>query len=250
MNQHPQFDEDFDLLALGMLEGAEKSELEAHLDGCRECANKAEEARGRIAVLAFSAPIENPPARAREHLLRRVREPLIRGKSVSFRPWLTPALVAVMIILLIVVGLENRNLRQKLKEVQHAQEALQGSAAQDHLVVDLLTAPDTLKVTLVSGASHPSPTGKAFYHPEKGLIFYAANLPTLSPSQTYQLWLVPTSGKPISAGTFQVDVHGNGRVMLPRLPAGVEAAAFAVTVEPSGGVPQPTGAKILIGTVS
>jgi len=249
MNQHPQFDEDFDLLALGMLEGEEKGELEAHLAGCRECASKAEEARGRIAVLAFSAPIENPPAKARELLLRRVRGPLIVDKSLSFTYWLTPALGAVMVILF-VVGLENRNLRQKLKEVQNAQEVLQGRAAQDHLVVDLLTAPDTLKVTLVSGASQPSPAGKAFYHPEKGLIFYAANLPTLSPSQTYQLWLVPTSGNPISAGTFQVDIHGNGQVMLPRLPPGVEAAAFAVTVEPSGGVPQPTGAKILIGTVS
>jgi anti-sigma-K factor RskA len=250
MNGHPQFDEDFDLLVLGMLEEGERRELEAHLASCQQCARRAEEARGRMAALAFSAPFENPPARARERLLRRVRPPVARTQSFSLRPWLALPLGAVAVVLIVVVGLQNRNLRYKLKEVQQAEQVLRSMAAQDHAVVDLLTAPDTLRITLVSEASHSIPVGKAFYHPEKGLIFYAANLPALSPRQTYQLWLVPTGGNPISAGTFEVDLHGNGQVTLPKLPVGVQAAAFAVTVEPSGGVPQPTGPKILIGAVS
>ena len=82
------------------------------------------------------------------------------------------------------------------------------------------------------------------------LLFYAANLPALPTGRTYQLWLVPTKGNPISAGVFRVDAQGNGEVVLPTLPAGIAAAAFAVTVEPSGGVPQPTGPKVLIGAVT
>lgn len=94
------------------------------------------------------------------------------------------------------------------------------------------------------------PQGKAFYHPRQGLVFYAANLPALPSGRTYQLWLVPAEGNPISAGVFPVDVRGNGAVLLPPLPTGVTAKAFAVTVEPVGGVPQPTGPKVLIGIVS
>jgi anti-sigma-K factor RskA len=61
---------------------------------------------------------------------------------------------------------------------------------------------------------------------------------------------VPAQGKPISAGIFETDEHGNGEVLLPSLPPGITAKAFAVTVEPSGGEPQPTGKKVLIGAVS
>jgi len=34
------------------------------------------------------------------------------------------------------------------------------------------------------------------------------------------------------------------------LPQGVEPKAFAVTIEPSGGMPQPTGPKVLVGAAS
>ena len=64
MSQHPQFDEDFDLLVLGALADQEKQALELHLAGCSECARKLQEARGRMAILALAAPSETPPAAA------------------------------------------------------------------------------------------------------------------------------------------------------------------------------------------
>ena len=61
--------------------------------------------------------------------------------------------------------------------------------------------------------------------------------------------LIPSQGQPVSAGVFNTDAHGNGQVLLPSLPRGLAAKAFAVTVEPNGGVAQPTGPKVLIGLV-
>ena len=55
---------------------------------------------------------------------------------------------------------------------------------------------------------------------------------------------------PINAGAFQPDPKGNGQVLLPPLEPGVKPKAFAVTVEPAGGVPKPTGAMVLVGAVS
>ena len=37
MNAHPQYDEDFELYELGVLDGGDKAEFEAHLAGCPEC---------------------------------------------------------------------------------------------------------------------------------------------------------------------------------------------------------------------
>lgn len=256
MSQHPQFDEDFDLLALGALDDHEKRALELHSAGCSECTRKVQEARNRMAILALAAPTEAAPAQARERLLRRARADVTkpqRASAAGLRRWLVPVTALTAVILVAIGGLlalENRRLRQSLRESQDAFAALQKTAARDRAVVELLAAPDTLKVRLASGALRALPDGRAFYHPQKGLLFYAANLPTLPTNQTYQLWLVPTKGNPISAGTFRVDSRGEGQVLLPSLPVGVPAAAFAVTIEPAGGVPQPTGPKVLVGAVS
>lgn len=256
MNGHPQFDEDLDLLALGTLEGEEKKALESHVRTCPECAEKLAAARGRLAVLALSVPPEPAPATARDRLLRRIRSEARTRRRAPFRKigrWLIPALATASLVLAIVsvrLSQENRDLTQAVSDLRADASRLQAVAARERVALDVLTSPDTLKVTLVSGSARPAPQGKALYNPRKGLLFYVAALPPLPSGRTYQLWLVPTKGNPISAGIFEVDAQGNGQVVLPPLPAGVAAAAFAVTVEPAGGVPQPTGPKVLIGAVS
>src|SRR5579864_46089 len=74
MNDHPTRDEDFDLYALGALEGAEKQALESHIAFCLGCAQKVADARGRIAMLALAAPSAKAPAIVKERLLQQIRE--------------------------------------------------------------------------------------------------------------------------------------------------------------------------------
>jgi len=254
VNAHPQFDEDFDLHALGALDQQEEQALELHLSGCPDCRLKLEEARGRMAALALAAPSEVPPQMARKRLLDQIRSELGKQPAPSaLLRWLVPVLAATSAALAIALwrqASQNRELAQSVQVLQAEIQRQGTETARARAVLEVLTAPDTLKVTLVAGTAHPVPQGKAFYHSRKGLVFYAANLPALPPNRTYQLWLVPAQGNPISAGIFQVDAQGNGAVLLPPLPTNVAAKAFAVTVEPAGGVPQPTGPKVLIGLVS
>jgi len=256
VNGHPQFDEDFDLYALGALEAEEKQAFESHLRACADCTAKLEEANGRMALLALAAPPESVPSGAKERLLRRVHGEAQKTPKVAvpaFLRWLTPALALAALALFIVaveLKTENRVLLEKKTELQADASRLQQEAEREQSVLDLITASDTVKVTLVSGTARPMPEGRAFYHPRKGLLFYASNLPALPSDRTYQLWLVPAQGNPISAGVFQVDALGNGQILLPKLPLDVTAKAFAVTLEPAGGVPQPTGAKVLVGAVT
>lgn len=257
MNTHPQFDEDFDLYALGALEGEEKQALESHLVGCSDCAHKLEEARGRLALLSLAAPSVAPPRDLRERLLRRVG-----GKAIVPEPvpqpaaiwrWMTPALALASLILIIALATlrtENQYLRRRSSELQAASEIQLSETARARAVLDIFTAPDTVKVLLATRLAQSVPQGKVFYHPHKGLLFYAANLPVLSPGRTYQLWLVPREGVPISAGIFPADAQGNGELLLPSPPPDVSPKAFAVTDESAGGAPQPTGTKVLVGAVS
>jgi len=253
VNGHPQFEEDLDLYALGALESEEAQELASHLEVCPECTQKLKEAHARVALLALAAPSQEAPRRVKERLLRQIagrRAEQPPARRALFWRWAAPALAAVLLVLAVwVVALrtENSELYRQVRGLEGKQQTMEAELTRARAVLELLTAPDTAKVTLVAGEAHPAPQGKVFYHPQKGLLFYVANLPALPSGKTYQLWLVPTQGNPISAGTFQTDTHGNGEVLLPQLPAGVAAKAFAVTVEPAGGVPQPTGPKVLVG---
>ena len=266
MNEHPYFEEDFELYALGTLEAEEKAALEAHLGACAECRERIEAARGRVALLALAAPPAAPPQPARERLLREFGAEHARrlastaeGARRRRQAWAPLWAVAWLVLLAAAawLALENHRLFRDLAELERtgqqqraAQEALEAQSARSRAALDVLTAPETLQIELLPASSRPIPHGKAFYNPSKGLLFYAADLPPLPRNRAYQLWLVPSQGQPVSAGLFNTDARGNGQLILPSLPPGLAAKAFAVTVEPAGGVPQPTGPKVLIGLAS
>lgn len=67
-------------------------------------------------------------------------------------------------------------------------------------------------------------------------------------TQDYQLWLFePNAPGPISAGTFQTDARGAVRFQF-NAGASVKAVErFAVSIEPKGGQPRPTGKVVLVG---
>ncbi len=256
MNGHPQFEEELDLYALGAFDGEELQGLESHLRSCPECERKLEEARGRMALLALAAPRQQAPGRVKERLMARIAgRPSVLPVERPAVIWRlgVPVLAGVSLVLAVfAANLRTRNneLARRVADLEAERQTTQVELSRARAVAELLTAPDTIRVTLVAGEARPVPQGKALYHPQRGLIFYAANLPALPSGKTYQLWLVPVQGNPISAGIFQTDVHGNGEVVLPALPSGVIAKAFAVTIEPAGGLPQPSGPKVLIGLVA
>jgi len=77
------------------------------------------------------------------------------------------------------------------------------------------------------------------------MVACAGWLPAPPAGKTYQLWLVPMQGKPMPLHTF-----GSGEWTEPmamQITPGMEAKTFAVTEEPEGGMPWPTGPKVLEG---
>ncbi len=110
MNGHPTREEDFDLYALGALEGDEKRAIESHVAACSACAQKLAEAQGRMARLAFAAPVVEPSPRVKQRLLEQIhgasegRAPeRMRGAAERtggfMRPWWAGALVPAGVVL-------------------------------------------------------------------------------------------------------------------------------------------------------
>jgi anti-sigma-K factor RskA len=107
-----------------------------------------------------------------------------------------------------------------------------------------------VRVTTLGGTEKsPKSSGKILWDPkEKRAFFYATHLPAVPAGKTYQLWII-AGNKPFDAGIFSVDQDGNGFLKVDSLSEADKAQKFAVTLEPAGGVPQPTGEMHLLGSL-
>jgi len=254
MTIHEQFAEDLALYALGSLEGDAVGSLERHLEECAACRQELARLEGDMALLALTTAGPSPPQRARQRLLKAIgREPRSLRTVLTRRRWWTLAPVfASLVLAIFAILLWRENARQRDR-----MEVLRADAARNQVTFEeakhllaLLTDPSAMHVTLVAVQAKPQPAGKAIYMPRNGaLVFMASNLAPLAPAKTYELWLVPMHGeKPMPAGMFKPDPHGNAMVMMPPMMAGVEARTFTVTIEPEGGSPTPTLPMVLVGS--
>jgi anti-sigma-K factor RskA len=263
MSVHQQFAEDLALYALSALEGDDRAILEKHLAGCSECRLELEELRGDGALLALSTIGPKPPARARQRLLDAVAKeaaPTLSQKTrkdgapttATRRSWwgaLGWAATAAVIVFAASLWKENTALKQSLASA--SAQAIQSARELDDLrkISAPLIAPEAQRITLVAMKTPPQPQGKAFYlRNRSSLVFMANNMPPLPPQKAYELWLIPTQGAPVPAGMFKPDAHGSATVVNPPLPSGMEAKAFAITVENEAGATTPTMPIMMMGT--
>ena len=128
---------------------------------------------------------------------------------------------------------------QRLTNLQHI------VAERDQLVSSLTGSQ--VRVVGLSAGETKSPRALMFWDKATDRwTFIAHNLGPLQAGRTYQLWLV-TATKKISAGTFAANARGDAFVQATYALDRSALKAVAVTEEPAGGVPQPTGAMVVVG---
>src|SRR5204863_9367992 len=104
--------------------------------------------------------------------------------------------------------------------------------------------PATHVVSLTGLKPSPAAVGRVVWNPRAGGLFVAADLPRAPAGKTYELWAI-AGGKPFPAGVFTVGPDGRGTVRVTPIVGVASVDVFAVTLEPAGGVPSPTGEMYL-----
>ncbi|HYG80519.1 MAG TPA: anti-sigma factor, partial [Pyrinomonadaceae bacterium] len=131
-------------------------------------------------------------------------------------------------------------LRREREQLARRQEA-----------IALITSPGA-RVTALAGTDVATRAhGKLVYDRDTGrAMLMAYDLPPAPSGKAYQLWFIAEGKPPMPGSVFNTDSAGRAE-MREQLPSEARAATvFAVTLEPSGGVPAPTGAKYLLGSAS
>jgi len=106
-----------------------------------------------------------------------------------------------------------------------------------------------VQVALLKGLeTNPTAKAKLLWNPgTKEGILWVSGLPPLPLEKSYELWAF-VGDQPVAAGTF--DARGDGTTVIPiskQENLGEAPVKFAVSIEPKGGVPSPTGAIVLLG---
>jgi hypothetical protein len=114
-------------------------------------------------------------------------------------------------------------------------------------MIAAMTGPDVKVVPLMTKNTR-EPLGKMMWNrASNDWIMVTYNLRPPKAGMTYQVWLVTDTAK-ISAGTFHPDANG-GTVMHAKYAMPRNALrSVAITEEPEGGMPSPTGPMVVAGS--
>jgi len=107
------------------------------------------------------------------------------------------------------------------------------------------------RVISMAGVETPKANAKVLWNTQtQTWEVHVYNLPAPPSDKDYQLWFVTKNAK-INAAVFRTDEKGSQIISLSVPPEALnDLAATAVTLEPKGGSPQPTGKFYLMATIS
>jgi hypothetical protein len=240
---HDEYEAIAALDALGVADRAESGALRLHLAGCIPCRRARSELDDAATLLAMDLPPVAPPRFMRERILASVRVEERRDTA-----WWLAAAASLFFVLWgwREIGLRNANQRHasqqaQIDELQQKNERLSSELA-------ALAATSTRTISLTGQEIAPSASARVFLEPQRrrAVVFFN-DLPANPGDKSYQLWIIRADQpKPVSAGVFDVSASGNASISIENLPVATEIKALAVTLEPKGGVEQPTNTRFYV----
>jgi anti-sigma-K factor RskA len=211
----------------------------------RALVNQLEDATGH---LAYAAPTIAPPPGLKQRILSDIRHevrvvPMSAGRRFAWVPWALAAGLAIAAIMgwqragsyreqSLAYREENRTQERLIAELR-SRDAL--STMQIATLNTKVAAYEKALAVVIFDAQRQSGTVKL------------AGFPKAPPNKDFQLWAIPSSGKPISAGVVPVGADGISQVSFKPAQEVREIPTFAISVEPAGGSPQPSPEVIFVG---
>ena len=238
-----EFRDQFELYALGIAAEPERSEIRAHLSrGCEVCMTEMKRAREMAALLGTTATAAAPSPKLRRRILASAG---YEQKRFGAAPFLAAALLLSLFAVFYFSGRERdfATLAQRLSGELRSQSI---ELTRLNEAFGILKGSDTTVTSFGAGTK-----GKVFVNPAEGVMLVAFNLPPAQPGKTYEMWLIPNSGKgtPIPAGTFQSNATGS-TMHVQRGPVDVASKpVVAVTLEPESGSAAPTSTPLFVAPV-
>jgi anti-sigma-K factor RskA len=280
---HETFRELVPLYVLGALDGEELHTFERYTEANRaRCATELAEFQAVADQIARAAPPVRPPATVWQQIRAEIdarsekREPFqLSALLMRWIPWATTTALATLVVYLSnqlgdkqnsLAALNRRiealqtdkmelirdtnELRQKLNRQDLQVASLEHKVEQQSSSLALLMDPAIRVAQMTDPKGETKAVAKVYWHDTRrtGLVVVSHLAPVLEgEDKCLELWAIKDGEAPVPAGIFWTDESGHGvvEIRLARQLASIDK--FAVTIEPTGGVPAPTGPMVLLG---
>jgi hypothetical protein len=258
MMTHEDFDTTAALDALGAATPEEAHALRVHMESCAQCRTAADEYSEAASLLARDLDPVDPPAALRQVIIGSVMPADEEAEDViASRRGTTWWLATAATLFLALWGWREFAIRVARERITSQQVEMQHLADEnklllqqkEKLVVEMqaLAAAGTRTIELAGQQMSPAASARVFLEPDKrrALVFFH-NLPPTPGDKSYQLWVLRgDQPNPQSGGVFDV-TNGNATITVENLPVDTEIKGLAVTMEPKGGVAQPTSSNYFV----
>jgi anti-sigma-K factor RskA len=249
----------------GTLDEAERAAVDAHLlTGCAECVTRLRDVSELSVRLAHAVPQLDVPLRTKERLFERIHSTHHPAKATRASwSWLkfawgtaTVATAAAAFFIWQTTELQkqvsdtNRLLAATIADTSRLRTEISSYRAEVEKYKDamMLGEPGVRFVSLAGLNPNPQAFGSVVTKPDKSAgMLYVYRFPMAPEGKEYQLWGLRDGLPPVSLGMFSVDPTGNAMLNMKAIPESTHIVGFAVTIEPKGGMPQPTGMMYVKG---
>jgi hypothetical protein len=256
-----------DLLLLyvaNALDAAEREEMRAHLaGGCPICAANLLEAQTAWSAIPAALDPLQPPIAMKQRLMDRITAESDRlPDNLALRIFriLVPAAVAAGIAIIVTHAVLSRRIDELQQETTVAKlllgfqdqriQSLQAGLSKQKEIAEMLRSPAAKLIAMDATPLQPGATACIVWDQKnEHWEFMTAGMVCAPAGKTYELWFVTQAGQKIPACTFDVNPKGEA-TQLVTVPHNIGPLALAaVTDEPAGGMPQPTGNFQLTGKI-
>ncbi|MCA1641002.1 MAG: anti-sigma factor [Acidobacteria bacterium] len=189
-----------------------------------------------------------------EDARRATRRAYVSRRAFNFTAVAASLLVVSLAAVSLVLWRRNAALNSAVASLSNALERARGDLGQTRNELasarrerELFASPEMRTAQLAGTKMAESARARLVYDERTGeAMFTAAKLPPAPAGKAYQLWYI-ADGKPMPGSVFTTDAEGRAemRASIPR--EGLRAQVFAVTLEPAGGLPAPSGEVYLKG---
>jgi anti-sigma-K factor RskA len=260
IKSHDQLESIAALEAIGAATAEEGSAFRTHAATCADCRRAREEYEEAASFIARDLDPVAPPRQLRDRIVAAVDEASADDNVVDARErfgisrwWMAAAVLFLALWgwreLSVRVMRERVNTREaEIRRVESENELLASRNEKLAAEMSALASRDTRTIALSGQQVSPSASAKVFLEPQqrRAVVFFY-NLPANAADKSYQLWILRgDQPKPQSAGVFDVTKDGAASISIENLPLATEIKGLAVTLEPKGGVAQPTNTNFFV----
>lgn len=238
-DDHNIYRENIAAYALGALDPEETSALETHLRTCDSCRPELQDYQRLSEGFLTALPLQAPPANLKRTLQTRIQsrgQPIQPRMKWSLNQLAVTAVFVLLIALNIVSAFEVYSLKQEQNEIN-------GQYGSQQSAIAMLAYPSTKSI----GFDQDGITGSLLVDKNRNLLaVFAWHLPQPPAGKSYQIWLIDPQGDRMSGGFLTPEVEDPFVMAVIKSPQPLTGfIGLGVTLEPLGGSPKPTGARVL-----